>query len=189
MNLIYSGNYFNRFKNIFKIIDDKKSKSLLELCFGDTIIADYCGKNNIFWKGLDLNQKFVDYAKAKGHDAVCKDVLFADSFNKVDICIICGSFYHFNNDQRIQLLKKMFSASDTIIISEPIVNLSANKGIIGYIAKHSANAGKGNESFRFDKQSFITMLEETKQLFNFSYTISGFINKDIIVLLEKNGSN
>ena len=185
MNLIYGGNYNKRFKKIIGLIDQEKVSSVTELCFGDTIIANYCKEKNILWNGIDINGIFVDRAKKQGYNAICNDIVKVAAFAKSDICIISGSLYHFNHDERLQLFKKMFSASDKVIISEPIKNLSDNKGIIGYIARRSANAGAGNEVFRFNQQSLIAMLEEYKNIFNFEYTISGFVKKDIIVFLKK----
>jgi hypothetical protein len=82
----------------------------------------------------------------------------------------------------------MLSSSRKVLISEPIINLSEQKGLIGFIARRSANAGKGHEHFRYNKQSLKTALDELSNYFNFTYKIVGFIKKDIIILLEKNGT-
>jgi hypothetical protein len=39
----------------------------------------------------------------------------------------------------------MFSSSGTLIISEPIKNLSESKGLIGRIAHRLSDAGKGKK--------------------------------------------
>jgi hypothetical protein len=188
MNLIYGGNYYARFKKIIELIENEKPASILELCFGDTVIANYCKEKNIAWHGIDINNTFVEHAQTKGYKAIYGDILSSTSFIKSDICLISGSLYHFNDEQRIQLFKKIFEATDTFIISEPVNNLSSRKGLIGFIARRSANAGKGHEHFRFNEQTFIAMLEEYKKQISFQYTIAGYVKKDIIVVLKKNGA-
>ena len=189
MNVIYVGNYKNRFLKITEVIEQEAPKSVLELCFGDTIIAEYCQRKNILWQGIDINENFVKGAQKKGFDSVCKDILLLDSFVKNDLCIISGSLYHFNPEQRLKLFQKMFSSSQKVLISEPISNLSDQKGLIGFIARRAANAGKGDEHFRYNEQSLKATLDELSKHFNFTYKIVGYIKKDMILLLEKNGTS
>ena len=188
MNIIYAGNYKKRFLKIIEVIERESPGSVLELCFGDTFIADYCRRKNILWQGIDINEDFAKRARKKGFDSICSDILLVESFMKNDLCIISGSLYHFNPDQRLKLFHKMLSSSRKVLISEPIINLSEQKGLIGFIARRSANAGKGHEHFRYNKQSLKTALDELSNYFNFTYKIVGFIKKDIIILLEKNGT-
>ena len=189
MSIIYVGNYKNRFLKIIQVIKEQTPKTVLELCFGDTFIADYCYKNSISWQGIDINGNFVKRARKKGFDSICSDILLVDSFIKNDMCIISGSLYHFNPEQRVNLFQKMFSSTNKILISEPINNLSENKGLVGYIAKRSANAGNGHTYFRYNKQSLKTVLDELSVYFSFTYKIIGFVKKDMIVLIEKNAAN
>ena len=183
MNVIYGGSYRARFELITRFVANNKISSVLELCFGDIIIAEYCKQRNINWKGIDINPGFTEYAKKKGYDATCQDVLLVNSFHKSDICIMAGSLYHFK-DHLDDILKKVFEASPLFLISEPVKNLSSRKGLIGYIARHSANIGKGAEEFRFNKQTFEEMLSQYSKKFNFEYQTLGHFKKDIVVVLN-----
>ena len=189
MNLLYLGSYRKRFLKIIEVIEQESPKSILELCFGDTYIAAYCGKKNIVWQGIDINKSFVKRAVMKGFESVCKDILEVGSFAKNDLCIIGGSLYHFNPDQRIDLFQKMFSSAEKIIISEPIRNLSDQKGLLGFIARRSANAGKGQEHFRYNEQSLRFVLDELGKSVGCSYKVVGFGQKDMIILLKRNGTS
>jgi hypothetical protein len=189
MNLIYAGSYKKRFAKIIEVIDRIAPKSILELCFGDIVIADYCKKREIFWEGIDINENFVKYAKQKGYNVHCQDVSGTNSFVKTDLCLISGSLYHFNPQQRIILFSKILSSATKVLISEPVINLSERKGFIGFIARRSANAGKGRESFRFNELSLKSALDELGSQYHFNYKTVGFIKKDLIVLIEKNGIN
>jgi hypothetical protein len=186
MNLIYTGSYTKRFDQVIAKIKSLAPRSVTELCFGDTLIADFCRKEHIVWKGIDINDKFVSRARRKGYDSVWKDVSRLTSFEPCDLFVMSGSLYHFDAGQRERLFTNMLAVSDRILLSEPVLNLSSRPGIIGKLARSSANAGKGFENFRFSEQTFLEMLEDLGKKLNFSFLQLGFMKKDMIVLLEKN---
>jgi len=95
-----------------------------------------------------------------------------------------GSLYHFHPYTQ-QILIKILQASSCVIISEPVLNLSSRKGIIGAIAKRSANAGKGNEPFRYNRSSFLDMLQTYSNTLNYRYEILHEQGRDLIVKLVK----
>lgn len=180
MNLLYRGKYKNRFDDIINMLDDNDAK-VLELCFGDVYIADHCLATSRQWVGLDINDSFVSGAVRKGYDAMQADLVTCDSFPQSDVCIIAGSLYHFN-DTIYELFAKMLdSAKHKILISEPVSNLSSRPGIIGRIAKKSANAGRRNEKFRFSEDTLIETMERMKAEFGFHYEI---ISKKRDMLIE-----
>lgn len=182
MNLLYLGGYKNRHQILFKHFHP--CNSMLELCFGDTLLAKFCKKNNINWKGIDLNKGFTDRALRKGYDAMNYDITELEVFPKVDLCVMVGSLYHFA-DFTDSIFKKILNASDRVIISEPIKNLSDKKGLIGYIAKHSASPGKKHEIFRYNEISFLELIEKMKNEFNFKYRIIERYRKDLVIEITK----
>lgn len=188
MNLLYTGSYKKRFELICNAITRENPKHVLELCFGDIIVAEFCKSKAISWQGYDLNKTFVAHALKHGFDAHCQDLLTVHEFSKNDLTIISGSLYHFTNEQLSVLLKKILHSTSKIIISEPILNLSDSKGILGYIARRQANAGKGNESFRYNKETFTKKMEEVSKEFSLTFEVLGYIKKDMVIILKKNGN-
>ena len=182
INILYVGRYGSRFKNIIKLIKD--SKQIVDLCFGDIYIAKYCKDNGVRWTGYDLNESFVKNAINKGYNAYQADIIKLETIPTCDVCIIQGSLYHFH-DSIENLLKLIFSSTKRLIISEPIKNLSSSNGIIGQMARLSANAGKGNERFRYSEKSIIDMLDIYKNIFNFEYAIVSKKRDIIIEILVK----
>jgi len=178
MNILYLFKYKQRFIDIIELISEN-DKSILELCFGDIHIANTCKDRGLHWHGIDINESFVKYAKNKGFEATKQDLACLNIFPTADVCIMSGSLYHFHNEIELLFLK-MLKSAPKIIISEPIINLSSKKGIIGKISKKLTNAGKGNESFRFNKISIINTLEQYKNKLNFKYRIIS-IKKDILI--------
>ncbi len=153
MQAIYGGKYMQRFDPVNKSIP-VHCRSVLELCFGDLIIADYCKEKNISWTGYDINQSFVDNAVKKGYNAMVNDIIEMGDYPAVDLVVMTGSLYHFH-DRLDELFLKITRSTNHIIISEPIKNLSSMAGPIGYLSRKLANAGKGSESFRFTKNTLL----------------------------------
>ncbi len=181
MSLLYSGKYYQRFGTILKLISGKK---VTELCFGDTIIAEYWRKKSIEWKGIDINEIFVTNALKKGLSAEQTDILRIAKLPSADTCIICGSLYHFNANLE-SLFTKMLECAPLIIISEPVLNLSNNKGIIGKLAKASARVNGKHQPFRFTEDTLLAALNNLKEKLKFEYTIVDRFEKDLIIVIRK----
>jgi len=181
MQLLYKGQYHKRFTKLFPVL---KAKKITELCFGDTIIANYCKQNKIEWTGYDVNLPFIKTAQKANLNAICGDVLKIESFAKADICLIIGSLYHFHNSLEA-LISKMFNCAPVIILSEPIKNLTQSKGIIGKLAKGSSDINGLNQNFRFNEQTLMEKLKILSLTLNFKIEIIEKFNKDIIIRLSK----
>lgn len=178
MNILYRMKYQARFNDIIDLIKDSDT-TILELCFGDTLIAQTCKERGIEWIGYDINEYFVSNAKAKGFNATKQDISELEKLPQADLCIMCGSLYHFIPEIEMTL-NKMLTSSSRIIISEPIKNLSSNNGMIGKISRILTNAGKGHENFRFDRSSIIETLEKYKKSQNYTYKIIS-TKRDILI--------
>lgn len=186
MNILYRGKYRERFDQIVKHLEALRPDSkVLELCFGDIYIADHCKRIGLEWEGIDLNEKFVKFAKRQGYAAHLNDLIAMDELPKADVCIMAGSLYHFHPDYTFKILKKMFDAANRVIISEPVENLSSRKGILGILAKRAASVGKGHEEFRFDLSSLLLALKKYSTPLHFAIVGVQSIQKDTIVILEK----
>ncbi len=189
MNILYTGGYRARFDFIKKFIHSHQISSVLELCFGDIDIATYCRKSDVKWIGYDINRHFVKLASTQGFDAHCGDISAADFiFPKSDLCIMAGSLYHFAPSELEPLFTKIFQSADQFLISEPVMNLSDRPGLIGYLAKRSANVGKGYEAFRYDEAKLTMNLKMISSNLNLNYEKLGTFKKDLVVLVSKKKS-
>jgi hypothetical protein len=156
MQLLYKGGYNKRYVPVINCLPGS-CDSVIELCFGDIILAAHCRKNNIAWTGYDLNDSFVTFAQKKGFNAKQADILSLDILPGADVYVMAGSLYHFH-DQLESLFGKIFNSCNTMILSEPVKNVSAGNNFFGRLAKKWANAGKGEEAFRFNEESLIEKL-------------------------------
>lgn len=186
MNLLYFGKYRKRFVPITSRIGSLQPGGLvLELCFGDTYIAGYCKKNGYRWRGFDINPEFVRVARRRGFDAETADLATKCELPKAAICVMVGSLYHFHRDART-ILANMLQAAPEVIVSEPVINISALPGLIGRLARTSANAGKGHQSFRYDRQSLLSLFEQERDLLGFQIDRVQDHGRDLIVRLTRN---
>ena len=129
MNLLYFGSYKKRFNNIIKFINIEKTERILELAFGDIFIAKWAKSLGIDWFGIDLNESFVSHARANGYDACLKDLSKIEKFPNSDLTIIAGSLYHFHQSIE-ELIVKIMQSTNTLIISEPVKNISSYKNLL-----------------------------------------------------------
>ncbi|MEX2231335.1 MAG: hypothetical protein WD824_04200 [Cyclobacteriaceae bacterium] len=186
MNILYMGKYKKRFHAvILQIKNLPHGSTILELCFGDIYIAEFCNEAGYRWKGLDINNYFVQLAQRMGFDAQNKDVAKLEVLPKANVCVMMGSLYHFHPHSET-VLAKMLQASENIVISEPVLNLSSKKGLIGFLAKRAANIGKGHEAFRYNKESFTAMIEGNRKQLGYEVETIRENGKDMIVKLRRN---
>jgi hypothetical protein len=189
MNLLYGGKYKKRFTPVMDLIKTFDAGSqILELCFADTFIARYCREEGYEWKGIDINRHFVEKAERDGFNAYLADLSALDSLPRADVCVMVGSLYHFHASLH-SLIAKMLLSADSIVVSEPIVNLSSRKDVIGFFAKRAAKAGKGHEQFRYNSDSLTKAVQEACNALGCEMVLVKRHGKDLIIKIVKNGKN
>jgi hypothetical protein len=182
MNLLYLGRYRRRFKDITNLLE-QKDNNIVELCFGDIIVAEYCKESARHWVGYDINGVFVNYALKHGHNAVSTDILSLESLPDADVLIFAGSLYHFNENMH-KIWQLMTSCASKIILSEPVKNITSIKNFVGKIGARASTVRNGAEAFRFDRRSLIEMLDRIKETYNFTYEIVSE-KKDILIIINE----
>lgn len=182
MNLLYLGRYHQRFRDIINIIGPE-DKHVVELCFGDIYIAAYCKESARHWVGYDINDAFVNHAIKHGYNAVSTDILSLESLPAADVLIFAGSLYHFN-EKMDKIWQLMTSCSPKIILSEPIKNITSIKNFMGKIGARASTVRNGAEAFRFNRGSLIELLDNYKQIYNFTYEIISE-KKDMLISIHE----
>jgi len=178
MNVLYSGQYVQRFKKIVSLLGPEIS-SVCELCFGDTFVAHWCRSRDIQWTGIDLNQGLCRRAAKLGFRVIEGDVLSLN-LPTADVFVMAGSLYHFHTNLS-PFMDSILSRTSRLILSEPVKNLSSAPGLIGWWAKRSANPGTGHASFRYNKESLLAAIAEQQERKGFHYRV---VSSDRDLLLE-----
>ena len=107
-----------------------------------------------------MNGHFIMSARKHGIDARLFNILENDP-PQADYIVMLSSFYHFR-DQKERLFETLMGAANkTLILSEPVVNLSEHSsGALASLANRLTNPGSmsgqkvGNYKDRYDLESF-----------------------------------
>jgi hypothetical protein len=178
MNLLYRGRYAERFIQVCSLIR-KSDDTILELCFGDVVVAEYCRQNGKRWIGLDASDAFVAHALKSGFEARKADLLSLDALPNSNVCIMMGSLYHFEAHLP-SLFLRIKGASTRFILSEPVKNWTHASGLRGCLAKLLTRTDAQAETFRFTEASLTRALDDLKNVIGFDYRVAS-VTRDMIV--------
>lgn len=170
MHLLYRGGYMTRFERVFSLVRDA-DETVLELCFGDTVVAEFCGRAGKKWIGSDVSDTFVSHAVKRGFDARKQNILNVQEFPRCDVCIMMGALYHFDK-QLPDLFRRIKNASSRFILSEPTRNWACSRGLLGFLARKFTRAVGREENFRFNDRSLISVIDSLKDEIGFTYRVA-----------------
>lgn len=126
------------------------SSSLLELCCGDCQILDFYEGSS--YRGIDINPAFVEPAQRRGLDVSYGDIGSCD-IPKAGCILIHNSLYQFYPQHEELIQRAMKSASEKVLISEPVINLSSSTNkFIAAAAKRLTSMGGSVSTKRFNRQ-------------------------------------
>jgi hypothetical protein len=177
MSLLYGGGYRRRFQRIIDLIGPEVC-SVCDLCFGDTVIAEWCRSRRIRWVGVDLNHRFCERARNHGFDAREGD-LFAMELPSASVFVMAGSLYHFHT-RLTELFDLILGRTSRLILSEPVRNVSSRRGLLGWWARRAANAGSGRAAFRYEEATLLEALREQQQRKHFVFRVVS-IDRDMLL--------
>jgi hypothetical protein len=178
MWLLYRSEFKRRWTDVCGLLRDDE-QNVLELCFGDVAVAEYCRSHGKAWTGLDVSEAFVAHARRKRFDARRWNVAQDRTLPRCDVCVMMGSLYHFSDDL-VGLFRRIRAAAPRVIVSEPVRNWTHAKGWPAFLARKLTRAGRREETFRFDERSLRTALETLKNELGFSYRIVS-ASRDMVV--------
>jgi hypothetical protein len=154
MRVLYGLNFKDRYRAIAEIVPNEAS--VVEVCCGDCYLyRKYLKFKNIDYLGLDINPIFIHFATQKHINAMLFD-LNKGVLPKADIVILQAGLYQFIPKHKEIVDKLLSAALQTLIIAEPIKNLSESQNpIISFIAKRAANPGTGHAEMRFNEKTIM----------------------------------
>ena len=178
MGLLYRGQYRARFCPVTDLIR-AKDRLILELCFGDVIVADVCRQRGVGWIGLDASPAFVAHAVRCGHDARKADLLTSVPLPSCDLCVMMGSLYHFE-PCLCELFSRIKQASQRFVFSEPIQNWTCGGVIQRWLALTLTRAGNRAQAFRFTEATLLQALDRLSREVGFEYRVVS-VSRDMVV--------
>jgi len=178
MAVLYRGAYRARFDRMSALLTVNE-RSVLELCFGDTVFAEHCRRQGRTWTGLDVNERFIARAMEQGFDAHLLDLRHAVDLPVSDVCVMIGSLYHFHENLP-ELFERIKAVSGRFLISEPVRNWTHGNALLRGLARWGTRVGADAETFRFDEASLRASLETLGRRVGFKYRVH-HVARDMIV--------
>ncbi|MBV8812791.1 MAG: hypothetical protein JO033_29315 [Acidobacteriaceae bacterium] len=153
MRALYGRYYCCRYRVIADLVEDRST--VVDLCCGPPVLYDrFLRQKRVDYTGIDINERFVGEVVGMGARGLCMDLRSSALLPSADYLIMQASLYHFLPDPSRVVDQMIASAHKSVIISEPIRNLSTSRfAIVAFIARHAANPGSGGHTERFDLPS------------------------------------
>jgi hypothetical protein len=181
MRTLYKENYEARFRAIGEEIP--VGVEVLDVCCGDCALYTLTLKEKVSYTGIDINPSFIKNARKQSIKVLPLDVRI-DNIPCSDYVVMQASLYQFIPIHKQIVDKLLDSASDKVIISEPVRNLSdSSNPVVSFVARYSANPGTGHKIDRFTEETFRAFFRNNydKLIEKFKFTPD---RKELIVILN-----
>lgn len=116
LRLLHGADLDKRYHQIAEFID---KGTVLDIGCGTGLLAKYL-KPSVKYIGIDLNERFLQYARKKGLDVLKINVLDVRSYPRANYYIICDLLHHLNPNHHA-LLRELCALGGTLIVCEPFV--------------------------------------------------------------------
>ena len=91
---------------------------VLDIGCGTCMLSDFIEGE---YYGIDLNDRFITYARKKGLDVEKKDITSFNRFHEFDVCVITDILHHIS-PKHPEFLKKLVNESkNKVIVCEPYI--------------------------------------------------------------------
>lgn len=151
MRLLYRGALDERNRALAEHIE--AGSRVVDLCCGPPLLfTSQLERKHVRYLGVDHNPAFLAAIQKSGAEALSLDLRDAPRLPRGDYVIMQGSLYHFLPDPAPIVERMLEAAGRTVILSEPIRNLSQSRlPGVAVLAALATNAGYGAQPNRFDE--------------------------------------
>jgi SAM-dependent methyltransferase len=160
MRALYGRHYAERMRAVAAQVPD--GASVLELCCGPgTLYLRHLRGRTNGYVGVDVNPGFVERLRRRGVDARQLDLAADDAtLPSADVVILQASLYHFLPRAERIIDRMLATASDRIIVSEPVRNLaSSDVALLARLGRRAADPGVGGHAQRFTEATLESLME------------------------------
>lgn len=179
MKLLYGQDYARKYTTVADLIPP--GKTVVDLCCGDCVIASRVTEKGGTYIGLDINPRFVSWAKSRGIDARIWDARNGE-IPKADIICIQSSLYHFMPHERELINRMLASAGEMIIIAEPISNMTTGgSSFFSRLARWMTKVDGQEFVSRHSKNSFEKLVDDL----GVPGTVKTEMEREIVAVIPK----
>lgn len=150
---LYRRHYFTRYRVLADLIPP--NSSILDLCCGPGILYQrYLRHKSVTYTGLDINERFIKRVNKMGSQGLVWDLHDNKPLPRADYVVMQASLYHFLPDPTCVAERMISAAGKSVIIAEPIRNLSAGSSAwLRNLAGRFSDPGTGQQHSRFTAET------------------------------------
>src|SRR5947209_8165096 len=174
MRTLYGRHYIARMRAVADQVP--QGSSVLELCCGPgTLYTRFLSERTSSYIGVDANAGFVSKLRTRGIDARRIDLATDNQpLPPAEVALIQASLYHFLPAPSPIIERMLDAASERVIVSEPIRNLSSSSlPGLGLVSRRATNAGVEHSADRFDEPMLDALMSSYSELVTTSFQIPG----------------
>lgn len=153
------------------------ASTVLELCPGSGALYRHHLRGHVSrYTAIDVNPRFVARLRRLGAEALHRDLSRPEPLPRADVVIIQASLYHFLPDADELVERMLAAAGSTVIVAEPIRNLSSSPiGPLARLGQRATNPGQGGDAHqqRFDESSLDALMARFADRAREAFTIPG----------------
>lgn len=102
----------------YRYIAGQVGDSVVDVGCGTGVLANYIPGEKKYL-GIDLNERFLKYARKKGRNVMMQNALTFDRYSEYDACVIMDLLHHINPRHEEFLERVMRDVRKRVIICEP----------------------------------------------------------------------
>jgi hypothetical protein len=174
MRTLYGRHYIARMRAVADQVP--QGSSVLELCCGPgTLYSRFLVGRTSSYIGVDANDGFVSKLRSQGIDARLIDLATDNQpLPTAQVALIQASLYHFLPKPSPIIERMLDAASERVIVSEPIRNLSSSSlPGLGLVSRRATNPGVEYSADRFDERMLDELMSSYSELVTTRFQIPG----------------
>lgn len=133
---------------------------VVDLCCGDAALAARVRRKGCTYIGLDVNDRFVRFARARANVEARLWDAERDPIPEADVVCLLSSLYQFiPNDKRL-LERMLMSARTKVIIAEPVQHLASSRwSVLRRAAGRATRVGGRTFPRRHTRQTLLDLVQ------------------------------
>jgi hypothetical protein len=183
MIALYQRHYFARYRALADLIPCRAE--VLELCCGPGILyRRYLRQKNVQYHGVDINERFIRDLVDRGISAETWDLRSARPLPPAEYVIMQASLYHFLPDASWMLDRMLEAAHKTVIVAEPIRNLTCSRlKFVARLSHRLTDPGNGSQAKRFGESELDELMVLHGELLRRKFLVPG--GREKVYVFEK----
>jgi SAM-dependent methyltransferase len=162
----------------YRYLSDLSDESVLDVGCGTGSLVDHLPDKSRYL-GIDLNERFIKFAKKKGRNVIKQDALTFDRFSDFDVCVIMDVLHHIKPHHEEFIERVLRDVRKRVVICEPFDDPGRNRIHKNLIKIVDYDGTNWTDEEWMDKGSLLKFYE------GFNPVIVDEVGQSIVAVYEK----